>query len=152
MPLTGVKSIPATFEKVGEFANKELPQDFPKSFTDKAMTPEFQAEYSRHYQSAVDQKFLKDKRSKDTAAFEKYLKTTGMNKAEIADMQQRMLMQDKIGNNQDYLGNGLTKDLNPFSSNQYGAVETLNFERKETDLKQLDNAGAITIIRGLNPI
>lgn len=152
LPLTGVKSVPATFEKVGEFANKELPQDFPKSFTEKAMTSEFQATYAHHYNAAVDQKFLADKWSKDTAAFEDYLITAGLNKAEMADMQPRMLMHDKIGNNQDYIGNGLTKDLNPLSSNEYGAVETLNFERKEIDLKQLDNADAITVIRGLNPI
>jgi hypothetical protein len=151
-PLTGVKSVPATFYKVGEFANRELPQDFPKSFTDKAMTPEFQAEYARHYNAAVDQKFLKDNWSRDIDAFEDYLQTTGMNKTEASEMKSRMLMHDKIGNNQDYLGNGLTKDINPFSQNEYGAVETLNFERKEINLEQLNNAGAITIIRGLSPI
>ena len=47
--LTGVKSVPATFEKVGDFANTELPDDFPKNLTDEMMTPEFQARYAEHY-------------------------------------------------------------------------------------------------------
>lgn len=151
-PLTGVKSVPATFEKVGEFANTELPVDFPNSFTDKAMTPEFQAEYARHYQAAVKSGDLPNHWSRDTIAFGDYLEDIGMEQIEIDAMKQRMLMHDKIGNNQDYVGNGLTKDLNLSNPNQYGAVETLNFERKEVNLEQLNDAGAITIIRGLSPI
>lgn len=116
------------------------------------MTPEFQAEYARHYNAAVDQKFLQNSWSRDTKKFEDYLNITGLEQEKIDDMKQRMLMHDKIGNNQDYLGNGLTKDLNPASPNQFGAVETLNFERKEVNLQQLSNADAITVIRGLNPI
>ena len=151
-PLTGVKSVPATFEHVGEFANTEPPKQFPKSFTDKAMTPEFQAEYAKHYQAAVKQEFLEDKWSKNTKKFEDYLKTTGMSQAEIDDMTLRMEMHDKIGNNQDYLGTGLTKDLNPNSPNANGVVETLNFERKEVNLKQLSDADAITVLAGLQPL
>lgn len=151
-PLTGVKSVPATLEKVGEFANRELPKHFSEAFTRRAMTPEFQAEYARHYQAAQDRKFLKDPWSKNTKHFEDYLKTTGLDQAEIDDMKLRMLMHDKVGNNQDYLGNGLTKDLNTSSPNQFGAVETLNFERKEANLKQLSDAGAITIVQGLKPL
>ena len=59
---------------------------------------------------------------------------------------------EEIGNNQDYLGNGLTKDLNPNSPNNFGAVETLNFERREVNFKQLLDAGAINIITGLTPL
>ncbi|MEZ5512227.1 MAG: hypothetical protein R3F47_20430, partial [Gammaproteobacteria bacterium] len=152
IPLTGVKSVPATFEKVGEFANTELPKQYPKHFTDRAMTPEFQAEYARHYQAAVDQKFLADQWSKDVTDFEDYLKTTDMNQGDIDLMKKRMEMHNDIGNNQDYLGNGLTKDINSATSNQFGAVETLNFERKEVNLQQLSDANAITIIRNLKPL
>ena len=151
-PLTGVKSVPATFEKVGEFANQELPKDFPKDFTDKVMTPEFQAEYAKHYQAAVDQIYLKNAWSKDSKGFEKYLKTTGMSQDEIAVLKQRMKMHEKIGNNQDYVGNGLTKDINAESPNTFGAVETLNFERKEVNLNQLNDADAIKILPSLKLI
>ena len=150
-PLTGVKSVPATFEKVGEFANTELPDDFPVSFTNKAMTPEFQAEYALHYNTAVEQGFLENQWSKNTTDFEDYLKTTGMEADKIEDMKLRMKMHDNIGNNQDYIGNGLTKDLNS-SSNSFGAVETLNFERNQINLHQLSEADAITVLPGLKPL
>jgi hypothetical protein len=39
-----------------------------------------------------------------------------------------------IGNNQYYVGNGLTKDAIQKSPNQYSVVETLNFEQKEINL------------------
>jgi hypothetical protein len=151
-PLTGVKSVPATFEKVAEFANTELPQDFPKDFTEKAMTSEFQTEYAKHYNAAVDSGDLPNQWSRDTKKFKEYLQTTGMSLEEQDLFITRMEMHDQIGNNQDYLGNGLTKELNPTSPNEFGAVETLNFERKVTDLKSLHDAGAITIIKDLKPI
>jgi len=61
-------------------------------------------------------------------------------------------MHDKIGNNQYNLGNGLTKDMNPDSSNDFGVVETLNFERKTINLNELDEAGAISIVKDLQPL
>jgi len=151
-PLSGVKSVPATFDEVGQFANTELPNHFPKSFTDKAMTSDFQDAYAQHYQGAVDQGYLPNQWSKNTEDFEDYLKSTGMNQDTTDLMTKRMVMHDKIGNNQDYLGNGLTKNLHSASGNEYGAVETLNFERKEVNLKQLHDAGAITVIKGLSPL
>jgi hypothetical protein len=61
-------------------------------------------------------------------------------------------MHDKIGNNTEYVGDGLTKNLIEGSSNQSGVVETLNFERNEVNFQQLTDAGAVNIIRGLTPI
>jgi len=90
--------------------------------------------------------------TKNTKEFEDYLKETNLTDSEKKKLLTRMEMHDKIGNNQDYLGNGLTKDLIGDSPNNYGAVETLNFERKEVDLQALDNAGAISIITGLKPL
>ncbi|MBU1169690.1 MAG: type VI secretion system tube protein Hcp [Proteobacteria bacterium] len=152
MPLTGVKSVPATFEKVSEFANTELPLDFPKAFTDAAMTPEFQAEYAKHHAAAVKSKYLKDQWSKDIDSFKEYFKTTDLNEADQDLLTTRMKMHDKIGNNTEYVGNGLTKDLDSNSPNEFGVVETLNFERTEVNLKTLSDNGAILIIKGLKPI
>jgi type VI secretion system Hcp family effector len=152
IPLTGVKSVPATFEKVSEFANTELPLDFPKSFTDIAMTPDFQAKYSEHYAAAVYSGDLPYYGAKDVDQFRKYLSSTNLTKSDKKFFSTRMKMHEIIGNNQDYVGNGLTKDMIRKSPNQFGAVETLNFERKEINLKSLNDAGAITIIQGLNTI
>lgn len=151
-PLTGVKSVPATFEKVSEFVNTELPKQFPREVTDKIMTTEFQVEYAKHYNAAVESGDLPDQWSRDTGAFGKYLRKTGMSVDQQKLLKKRMNMHDKIGNNQDYLGNGLTKELNPSSSNEFGAVETLNFERKTVELKELDDAGAITVIKDLKSL
>ncbi|WP_238124872.1 hypothetical protein [Vibrio cincinnatiensis] len=90
--------------------------------------------------------------SRDTEKFEDYLQATGISKEERELFSKRMDMHDKIGNNQDYVGNGLTKDLNPNSANNFGAVETLNFERKTINLKELHDAGAIVIIKDLKPL
>jgi hypothetical protein len=152
IPLTGVKSVPATFEKVSEFANTELPLDFPKSFTDIAMTPDFQAKYSEHYAAAVDNGDLPYNGAKDVKRFQDYLKNTDLTDDEQDLLSIRMIMHDKIGNNQYYVGNGMTKDMITRSPNQFGSVETLNFERKEINLKSLNDQGAISIIKGLNPI
>ena len=51
-------------------------------------------------------------------------------------------MQQVIGNNQYYLGNGLTKNL--LDGTDYGAVETFNFERKLINLEQFGDAITIT--------
>ncbi len=151
-PLTGVKSVPATFEKVSEFANTELPAHFLKDCADKAMTPEFQAAYAMHDRAAVDSGDLPNHWSRDTKKFGKYLQATGISKEEQKLFTKRMDMHDIIGNNQDYVGNGLTKDLNPNSANQFGAVETLNFERKTINLKELHDTDAIVIIKDLQPL
>jgi len=54
-------------------------------------------------------------------------------------------MHQIIGNNQDYLGNGVTKDLTK-SEKSFGVVETLNFERREITLATLLAQDAIKII------
>ncbi|KZY97522.1 hypothetical protein A3746_08780 [Oleibacter sp. HI0075] len=149
-PMTGVKSVSATFKNVGEFANTELPKKFPKEFTDKAMTPEFQAEYSKHYKDAeASGAFKKEWSSKK---FENYLNTTDMSPADKKLMKQRFEMHGTIGNNEDYLGNGLTKNNNPAVNQKYGAVETLNFERNEVNLSQLKEQNAIIVAPKLSPI
>jgi len=150
IPITGAKSVPATFENVSEFSNTELPDDFPKSFTDKVMTPEFQAEYAKHYKAAKEKGAFKDEWSSDN--FVGYLNTTSLSEPDKKLMKKRFEMHRVIGNNEDYLGNGLTKNNNSTINQSHGVVETLNFERQEINLSQLDEIDAITIIPGLKPI
>ena len=145
IPLTGVKSVSATFANVSEFANTELPAHFPKEFTDKVMNPEFQAAYADQYNAAVEAKLLPNAWSKDTKMFSRYLKTTSLPSNERETMIKRMDMQAAVGNNQLYVGNGLTEDVST-NINKYGAVETLNFERKEVNLQILKDNDAIVIL------
>ncbi len=145
-PLTGVDSIAATFNNVSEFANRELPKEFPKAFTEQTMNSDFQQAYAQHYQHALESGALKDQWSTNTDDFNDYLNTTELSDKEKEQMVQRMAMHNKVGNNQYYEGNGLTKDTNSASPNRYGAVETLNFERKQTNLQMLKEKNAIKII------
>lgn len=142
-PLTGVASVPATFANVSEFANRELPDKFPKEFTDQTMNEEFQAQYAEHHQAAVDEGFLKNEWSSDHKKFGDYLDAHGVEDSEKELHVRRMKMHGAVGNNQYYEGNGLTKDTISASPNQYGAVETLNFERSKVDLEQLKDGDAI---------
>jgi hypothetical protein len=146
IPLTGVESVAATFDNVSAFANRELPDQFPKGFTDKVMNEEFQASYAEHFQKAIDDEKLEGSWDTSPKKFEDYLKTTSLNDHEQKLMIDRIKMQKAIGNNQYYEGNGLTKDKISESKNNYGIVETLNFERTPTNLQKLKDANAITII------
>ncbi|WP_369600748.1 hypothetical protein AAIA72_13035 [Hahella sp. SMD15-11] len=69
-----------------------------------------------------------------------------MTQREIDLLVSRMQMHDKVGNNQYYTGNGLTKNLIAESDSQYGVVETLNFERGEINLRTFREAGATEIM------
>ena len=151
-PMTGVKSVSATFKNVSEFSNTELPDDFPKSFTDKAMTPEFQTEYSKHYKDAEASGIFKGKDNWNSDNFREHLDTTDLSESEKNLMTQRFEMHRAIGNNEDYLGNGLTKNNNPTIDQEYGAVETLNFERNEVNLSQLKEQNAISVMPELSRI
>ena len=142
-PLTGAVSVPATFDKVSEFANRELPKEFPPEFTNKTMNEDFQTKYAAHHEKAVREGYLQDEWSSNTKDFQRYLDANQIDRDEQTLLKKRMKMQDKIGNNQYFEGNGLTQDKINSSSNQYGAVETLNFERSKINLAQLKERGAI---------
>lgn len=139
-------SVSATFDNVSGFANKELGSRFPKEFTDAVMTPEFQAFYADESMKAYKARAIASPTSKDHRAFEKYLSTTSLTENEKTLLLQRMEMQQVIGNNQEYVGNGVTKNTIANSGNQFGAVETLNFERKEVSIKELHDKKVIHVI------
>lgn len=151
-PMTGVTSVSATFANVAQFANTELPKDFPPEFTGKVMTPEFQARYAEHYYAAVESGDLPNAWSKDKRRFERYLETTELSESEKNELLQRMEMQSVVGNNQDYVGNGVTKSLIANDPSAFGAVETLNFERREVDIAALSAEDAVAIVKGLDQI
>lgn len=144
-PLTGCECVAATFNNISEFSNRELPRNFPKEFTDQVMNAEHQAYYKSHYQAARKD-FLDSDWSTDTDDFSDYLTTTNLTDTEKELLIQRMKMHKRIGNNQHYLGNGLTKNKIAKSCNEFGAVETHNFERSPTNLQLLKDKGAIKII------
>ena len=151
-PLAKTKSVPATFEKVAKVSNEELPKKFPKEFTDEVMNAEFQAAYALHHANAVRSGALEGAWDTDLEKFADYLESTDLSEKDKKVMLKRMKMHDTIGNNQYYVGNGLTenkigKNKTAPCSNLYGAVETLNVERKEINLQQFIDARALKLVK-----
>ena len=145
-PLAKTKSVPATFEKVAAFSNEELPEQFPKAFTDEVMNEEFQAAYALHHGNAVADEYLDSAWDKSPKKFEKYLETTDLSEKDKDTMLNRMKMHDIIGNNQYYVGNGLTENKIKSCPSCYGAGETINFERKKINLQQFIDARALKLV------
>lgn len=145
-PITGVASVSATFENVSEFANRELPKEFPSELTDEIMNEEFQIRYRAEYSKAVEDKVFKNEWTPDEDKFEEYLLSRGASESEIQLLKARMNLQAIVGANQHYEGNGLTLNTGAVIGNNYGVVETLNFERKKVGLQTLLENKAIKIM------
>ena len=64
----------------------------------------------------------------------------------------RLKLHDKLGSNEEFLGNGLTKNLIGSADQQYGVVETFTFEHTPQNLATLKDNGAIKILDKLTPI
>jgi RHS repeat-associated protein len=140
-------SIIPTHERLGKFAKEELPDSFSPEEINILMTSEFQANYSKQYQAALDSGAMENEW--DNAGAIKYFKDNTADPAQYQLMKKRLDMQKKLGNNQHFLGNGLTKTLLP-NNGQFGAVETFNFERKLINLEEF--GGAINVSDVLKPI
>ncbi|MGP5159279.1 RHS repeat domain-containing protein [Pseudoalteromonas prydzensis] len=140
-------SIIPTHERLGNFAKEELPDSFSHEEINILMTPEFQANYSKQYQAALDSGEMKNEW--DNAGAVKYFKNNTTDPTQYKLMKKRLDMQKKLGNNQHFLGNGLTKTLLP-NNGEFGAVETFNFERKLINLEEFGDAIQISDI--LKPI
>ncbi len=134
-PITHSMSVSATFENVSDFSNKELGGKFPNEFTDAVMNEEFQKNYAQQSLAAYKAGFLESANSKNVKKFEKYLASTNLSDDDKKLLLQRMEMQRVVGNNQEYVGNGVTQNSIEGSDNEYGVVETLNLERKEVSFK-----------------
>jgi hypothetical protein len=110
------------------------------------MTSEFQREYAEHHRAAVEQGFLESAEDRRDENFIRYLRKTGMNGTTKEALLNRFGMHHKLGNNQYFEGSGLTKNLVAGSKNQFGVVETFNFERKMMNVGHYKRAGAIHIL------
>ncbi len=146
--ISGTKSITPTFKDLGDFAKEELPDQFSPKTIDQIYTPEYQEKYNQLYKEAEgsginiwDKNGLKD--------YKAMLKSQG---EDPAMFEKRLNIHGKLGSNEDFLGNGLTKNLIENSNNEYGVVETFTFERTPQNLAALKENGAITIIENLKPI
>lgn len=144
--VTGVASVAATFDKVSEFSNRELPDEFPKAFTDITMNSVFQQRYCEVLTAGMEAGEFESKNNPEEKEFKQFLAGIDVSEEEVDLLLDRLKMHKKVGNNQYYEGNGLTKNTLPNQTKKYGVVETLNFERIKTDLQKLKESNAIRIM------
>ncbi|MCE7521976.1 type VI secretion system Vgr family protein [Alloalcanivorax xenomutans] len=153
-PLTGNASIVPTFKELGRFASDELSSIFPNNVVEQVLTPDFQQFYANHYKMAMQRKFIEGQW--DTDGWSHYLRQADIDGDSEDLLSKRFDMHDRLGNNEDFEGTGLTKNSIPDSPNQSGAFETFNFERKgienEITLAKLKENDAIEIIEGMTEI
>lgn len=138
--LADTKSIVPTYENLNNFARDELSEKFTTEQLDTLLTSEFQTRYNELFTDALNSGLMEAEW--DTEGALKYFSNLKLTQSEFELLEKRLEMQQVIGNNQYYLGNGLTKNL--LDGTDYGAVETFNFERKLINLEQFGDAITIT--------
>ncbi|MCG6202849.1 hypothetical protein KSO91_16700, partial [Psychromonas antarctica] len=144
---SGAESITPTFSEISQFAKNEL-DGIDDATIDALYTPQYQATYSKLYNQA-DELGLDVWNNEGMKDFNQTLEAQG----EDADaFEARVNLHDKLGSNEDFLGNGLTKNNNPKVKQKFGIVETLTLERTPQTLAALKGNKAIKIIEKLTPI
>ncbi|KAA1160222.1 hypothetical protein EU508_10795 [Pseudoalteromonas fuliginea] len=116
------------------------------------MTPQFSEAYERIHETA--QKKGVDLNDKDE--FNRLAKSLDFDADQRRILQVRHQMNKKLGANEQFLGNGMTKDNNadnpitPFGpaqeGQQFGPVETFTLDKNPQTLGKLEKAGIVTRI------
>ena len=134
-----------TSENLSTFARKELKQDFKgkEHLVDVVMSPE----YSEYYEFAVADAKEQELDLWNRHDFEIY--TADMDESTKGILKLRQAMNNKVGANEHFLGNGLTKDLatagesTPFGeinlNQEYGVAEVFTHDKNPKTLRQLEN-------------
>ncbi|HDY8053307.1 TPA: PAAR domain-containing protein [Vibrio vulnificus] len=140
-----------TYERMSECAKSELSTEFEDSLDLIApcMTPEFSQYYEQVKVSAngtgTDLKEQED--------FNKYCKKLGFTPSQAKTLAVRHQIEQGLGANEHFLGNGVTRDINvaydttPFGDIdddvEYGPPETYTWDKNPQTLGTLEKAGAI---------
>lgn len=140
-----------TYERMSEFTESELSTEFEDSrdLIAPCMTPEF----SRYYEQvkvSAEEEGIKLKKQED---FIEYYQVLGFTPSQTDTLDVRHQIEQGLGANEHFLGNGLTKDINveyeatPFGciddNEEYGPPETFTWDKNPQTLGTLEKAGAI---------
>ncbi|NAX45930.1 hypothetical protein CAG70_02790 [Photobacterium halotolerans] len=150
--IADTKSIVPTFDALNKFAKDELPDNFSQDTLDILLSPEHQKKYSDLYSEVLNTPGAM-RNEWDTRGLSEYIANSVTDPSEKNLLMKRTIMQDTLGNNNHFLGNGLTKNLLP--GQDFGAIETFNFERKQVSLHEflnIDGTDAIRIYDKLEPL
>ncbi|GAB1261892.1 hypothetical protein [Aurantivibrio plasticivorans] len=142
----GNNSIVSTWENLAGAAASELDYSYDENVVQSTMNMEHQVEYANKMAEFWDNE-LDEFDHRDVA---EYVESLPENEAILFNARHKV--RTEIGANSEFTGNGLTANKAE-GGGEYGVVNTLNFERKEVNLKQLSDAdNAIMIISGLKTI
>ncbi|EOU3287140.1 hypothetical protein ACNVJQ_005025 [Vibrio harveyi] len=140
-----------TYGEMGKHAKTQLGSEFSDSLDliEPCLTPEF----SRYYEQVkvtAKERGIDIKKQED---FTKYCKKLDFATNQTDTLRTRYQIEQGLGANQDFLGNGVTKDLNvkydttPFGDIddelEYGPPETFTWDKNPQTLGELEKAGAI---------
>ena len=125
--IADTKCVVASFDGLNQFCKEELSSKFTDEEIDLLLSDEYQQYYAEKYEEAFQSGLMQS--PNDVKGAQKYFSQQGLPDDELALLKKRLDMHQTLGNNQHYLGNGLTKNLLD-GKQQYGVVETVNFERK----------------------
>ena len=145
--MADTKCVVASFEGLNQFCKEELSSKFTDEEIDLLLSDEYQQYYAKKYEEACKSPFMESPADIDGAY--DYFTEQNMPEDELALLKKRTDMHKTLGNNQHYLGNGLTKNLLG-GKQQYGVVETVNFERRMISIEKYGDA--IVINPKLTPI
>ncbi len=143
-----------TYDNLGGFAEKEIAEDFEgqEHLIAPCMTEEYSQGYERIITIAAELKLnLNDKRQ-----FNKAAKNLGFDEDMRHILRVRHQMNNTLGANEQFLGNGMTKDntatnlVTPFgepkTGQAYGPIETFTYDKNPKTLGVLERAGIVTRI------
>ena len=137
MELTQVECFPATYKGISQFVNKEFPSLFPKEITDHIMNDEFQEIYRETYHTIVNSNRI------ESDEFAASLKRVYAGNKENDFLIKRNIMHHRIGNNEWFTGDGMTRNCINNSPNQYGCPEFFNFDQKSITIKCYKESGSL---------
>jgi hypothetical protein len=140
-----------TYERMSGFTESELSSEFEGSLDLIApcMTPEF----SRYYEQvkiSAEEEGIDIKKQKQ---FSEYCQELGFTPSQTDTLDIRHQIEQRLGANEHFLGNGVTKDINvtygttPYGDIdddvEYGPPETFTWDKNPQTLGTLEKAGAI---------
>lgn len=143
-----------TYDNLAEFAATELANQFPDQ--DELISSVMTEEYSRHYERVYQAAETDGVNLNDGKQFNELASELGFDEDEINLFKVRHKLKNKTGANEQFLGNGMTKDNTveysetPFGSaspaKHYGPVETFTYDKNPQTLLKLEQAGIVTRI------
>ncbi|MCA0936299.1 PAAR domain-containing protein [Vibrio alginolyticus] len=143
-----------TYERMSGFTESELASEFEGNLglIAPCMTPEF----SRYYEQvklSAEEEGIEIKKQKQ---FNEYCQELGYTPSQTDTLRTRFQIEQGLGANEHFLGNGLTKDINvtyettPFgdidNEKEYGPPETFTWDKNPQTLGTLEKVGAINRI------